>query len=132
MMTKGEDTIPVEPQLFTRVGEYTTFYCEYTSKGMDIHFHFFTAPEHVDVAYWKNIFPVCLDKVAREHFGFEYPRLQASFVEDVLRVGSDPQKDPPETSWWMIVQQLSVPDPDALIAKFLEKLDQALESSIAT
>jgi len=128
---KAEQSLPVEVQPFTLVNEYTTFSVEYTVKGeRDVHFHFFETPESKawGKEYWKVVFATCLDKIARAHFGFEYPRIQASLIEGVLRYGQD-EKEVPQDSWWMIVQQTEVPDVDLLVTQFLELLDQALESS---
>lgn len=121
------------PLPFQKVDVFTTFFCEYTYKDNDIHFHFFRTEEVVRLGekFWKLTFGQALDAVAREHFEAEYPRLQASFVDDVIRVGASP--DQSESSWWMIAQEYgSVPDPDLLVEKFLEKLDQALENAIRT
>lgn len=128
---KAEQSLPVEVQPFTLVNEYTTFSAEYTVKGeRDVHFHFFETLESKTLGkeYWKVTFAHCLDKIARAHFGFEYPRIQASLIEGVLRYGQD-EKEVPQDSWWMIVQQTEVPDVDLLVTQFLELLDQALESS---
>ncbi len=134
----NEGTLPVEAQSFTLVDDYTTFSVEYTFKGQDVHFHFFLTPElearppTEKNRYWNEAFPTALDKAARDFFGFEYPRIQASFIEGVLRSDNATR---PQDSWWMIVQQLEAdafPIGDTLdtkIDRFLEKLDQALESS---
>jgi hypothetical protein len=131
-LVEREDSLSVEPPEFTPIDAYTTFFCEYTFKGTDVHFHFFRSPETATFPehYWKNFFPVQLDQVARAHFGYEYPRLQASLVDGVLRAGKETGE--PESSWWMICQQLDVPDPEAKISKFFELLDQALEKAIKT
>jgi len=134
----NEGTLPVEAQPFTLVDDYTTFSVEYTFKGLDVHFHFFLTPELEGKKpteknwYWNESFPTALDKIARSFFGFEYPRIQASLIQGVLR--SDDAVHP-QDSWWMIVQQLEAdafPIGDTLddkIGRFLEQLDQALESS---
>ena len=129
----SEGTPPVEPQLFIVVNDYTTFSVEFTDKGdNDIQFHFFMTPE-IEAKkptemnwYWNEAFPMHLDKVAREFFGFEYPQIQASLIQGVLR-SDDAVKA--QDSWWMIVQKLVVPDVEAHVMQFLEQLDQALESS---
>jgi hypothetical protein len=125
------------PQEFRKVSDYTTFFCEYTFKDGDIHFHFFQTVESARFpqTYWKLLFAQILDQVARKHFEADYPRLQASFVEGVLRQGTvlDPEMDQSETSWWLIAQEFeNVPDPIALVDLFFEKLDQSLESVIRT
>jgi len=128
---QADQSLPVEIQPFTLVNEYTTFSVEYTEKGeRDVHFHFFETPESKarGKEYWKVTFAHCLDKIARAHFGFEYPRIQASLIEGVLRCGQDPA-EVPQDSWWMLVQQIEVPDVNLLVTQFLELLDQALDSS---
>lgn len=131
-MKKDGTPQTAEPQIFAVVDEYTTFSAEYTFKDDDVHFHFFMTPEAITRVkeYWAVDFPTCLDKVAREHFGFEFPRIQASLVVGVLRYGQD-EKEEPQDSWWMIVQELEDAslDGDSIIIKFLEKLDQALENA---
>src|SRR5580765_6629664 len=73
------------PQKFHRVDEYTTFFCEYTFKDGDIHFHFFqTEDQVVPRTYWNLIFPQMLDRVAMAHFEAVFPQLQASFIEGVI------------------------------------------------
>lgn len=119
------------------MSDYTTFFCEFTFKDADIHFHFFKTPEVATFppTYWKLNFATTLDTVARRYFEAEYPRLQASLIEGVLRHGTelDPTLDQSEESWWLIAQQFAdVPDPVELVNRFLEKLDQALESAIRT
>jgi hypothetical protein len=125
------------PLKFRTVSEYTTFFCEYTFKDGDIHFHFFLTPEteKLGAQFWKLLFAQVLDTTARNHFEADYPRLQASFVEKVLRHGTrlDPERDQSEDSWWLIAQEFEgVPDPVALVTSFLAKLDQALDSVIRT
>jgi len=126
---ENQSTIPVEAQPFTKVDDYTTFYCEYTFKGDHIHFHFFHSPESAekDATYWRLTFPRCLDAVARGFFSATYPQLQASLVEGVLRHGADPDTTP-EDSWWFLAGGFAnVPDPNLLVTRFLEELDQVLD-----
>ena len=127
-MTEG--TPSAEPQVFVVVDTYTTFTAEYTFKDDDVHFHFFLTPETImkKKEYWEATFPRCLDATARPFFGFEFPRIQANMVRDVLRFGQS-ENEPVQDSWWMIVQELKVVDPDALVLKFCEALDTALEAA---
>lgn len=134
-METGEQSLLAKAQDFIKVDDYTTFFCEYTTKGdYDVHFHFFNTKESKSFPrdYWENTFPLHLDKVARAHFGFEYPRLQASIVRGVLPADAIETENEPSDSWWMIAQQLKVPDPDFYIRAFLVKLDQSIESSMRT
>jgi len=127
----ADPSLPVEVQPFTVVDDYTTFSVEFTLKGnRDVHFHFFETPETraLGKEYWNLVFAQCLDRTARAHFGFEYPRIQASLIEGVLRHGQD-EKEVPQDSWWMIVQKIEVPDYELLVMQFFSILDQALESS---
>jgi hypothetical protein len=117
------------------VADYTTFFCEYTFKDGDIHFHFFATEFAAPATYWKMDFAKVLDAVARAHFEADYPRLQASYIEGVLRQGTvpDPNRDQSESSWWLIAQNFeNVPDPHALVTSFLEKLDQSLDNLTRT
>lgn len=145
-MILRETSLPAEAQPFSLVDDFTTFSVEYTEKPSvgdhpDFHFHFFVTPEVRKLAqdkqrrYWAEQFPAALDQVARSFFGYDFPRLQAQRIPDVLR--SDDDKEP-QDSWWLLVQQLEVgafPIGDsyaAKISRFLEALDQALEISIRT
>jgi hypothetical protein len=107
----------IVPLQFVQVTDYTTFRAEYALDGDDFVLHFFKTPEHAkDVNYWLKGFPVALDAVAREHFQANQPRLVAAYTEEM-------------ESWWMRAHNYAnVIDKDGYIRRFLDKLDQTLDT----
>ncbi|RPH40307.1 MAG: hypothetical protein EHM87_22445 [Burkholderiales bacterium] len=107
----------VLPLDFVEVKDYTTFLAEYTMKGQDFVFHFFRSPERAkDFSYWLKVFPVALERVAVEHFQAGYPRVSATYVDDM-------------ESWWLGAKGFgTLLDKDGFAHKFLEKLDQMLDT----
>lgn len=66
--------------------------------------------------YWLQTFPPKLDVTARTFFEAESPRIMAKYTEEVA-------------SWWFKAQGFGmVTDPAALVAKFLQQLDAALQA----
>jgi len=117
---------------FKLVKDFTTFEAEYaiTQKGIEVHFYL---PSEVrpdtekgekladgPVQHWwegsDGAFPLMLTKVSMEHFQAEFPRLMAKYTDELY-------------SWWFRANGFSnVIDPDALVLKFFDKLDNALDA----
>lgn len=110
----------VAPMQFIPVTEYNTFRAEYGMEGDDFVLHFFKTPEHEkDVNYWLKAFPVALDTTARTYFQATQPRLVAAYTEEM-------------ESWWLRANRYgNIVNKDAYILRFLEKLDQTLETMIS-
>lgn len=108
---------------FTKVSLYTTFTAEYALIGEDLVFHFFPSPERNKVEftqYWIHNFPKCLDESARQHFDADYPRLVAKYTDELK-------------SWWFKAHGYDhVIDVDAFVARFLKRLDEAIDRFEAT
>lgn len=108
---------------FTKVSDFTTFVAEYTFKGGDdLVVHFFLAPEITKgppdavQLYWVEKFPQSLDRVAREYFNANAPRLLAKYTPELR-------------SWWFQARGYGDRiDPDAFVLRFLERLDSDLDS----
>lgn len=112
----------VRPLEFVPVSAYTTFFAEYAILGEDIVFHFFRAPDAPErfrsLAFWTESFPEVLAATAKQVFRSDYPQLQAEHVCDF---GID--------SWWLRAFGLAhIPDPRALVHRFFDALDSALEA----
>lgn len=107
----------VVPLQFVQVNDYTTFRAEYALDGADFVVHFYQTPEHEkDIPYWLKSFPAVLDAVAREHFQANQPRLVAAYTEEM-------------GSWWLRAHDYAnILDKDGYIRKFLDKLDQTLDT----
>jgi len=121
VLSKEGTDYSLEPLRFTRNEEYTTFIGEHVFDGNDIVFHFFKSPElaakaAVDqVAYWKNTFPDALSQVAQDVFQAGYPRLKATYTQEV-------------DSWWMRAYGFAVEGmPDDRVRAFYDNLDAELE-----
>jgi hypothetical protein len=116
--------------------ELYSFRGEYAVKGDDIVFHFFLPQRAVDQcrledqspsretlrarqawqSYWLNRFKDKLLLVLVEHFGCGAPRLQAAYTEEAA-------------SWWVKAQGFGTSsDPELLVRRFFEKLDDALKA----
>jgi hypothetical protein len=105
----------VAPLQFTKVEDYTSFTAEYAWDDGDLVFHFFRAPDH-DAAYWLQKFPSALDPVARQAFKAGPPRLRAAYTDEM-------------DSWWLRAKGYThLVDKDAFVARFLQKLDQTLDT----
>lgn len=105
---------------FTKVDDYTTFNAEYAIDDQDLVFHFFVPEsQQRNPSYWANTFPIALEAAAMETFKEGGPRVQASYIEDFEL-----------NSWWLKAKGFaSVPDPQALITRFLDSLDSKLDPS---
>jgi hypothetical protein len=109
----------VRPLQFTKVESYTTFTAEYAWDGGDVVFHFYRAPEH-SASYWLEKFPTALDPIARDLFQAGPPRLRAAYTDEM-------------DSWWMRANGFShLVDKDAFISRFLQRLDQTLDTMSST
>jgi len=118
----GVGDMGVEAPNFMQVDCYTTFKAEYAIIGSDIVFHFFANDDINRLpnpwGYWKSIFPKALERVASDHFGAEYPRLQAAYADELA-------------SWWLKAASFDhVLDPHVFAQRFLEKLDQELDKEM--
>lgn len=111
----------VAPLAFTEINDFTTFKAEYAFDGGDIILHFFPSPEREgDTHYWLQLFPAVLDPVAREVFDATAPRLTAAYTEEM-------------DSWWLRARNYwHILDKEVLTLRFLEKLDQTLDTTIST
>ena len=102
------------------------FAAEYCVQGHDVVIHFFL-PKHAEphlatpegrekwMLYWLQRFPAKLDEIARSYFDAESPRLVAKYTEELA-------------SWWFKAQGFGdVINPDLLVQKFYERLDEALQ-----
>lgn len=111
-----QDEQGVVPLQFKKVTDYTTFSAEHAFDGDDIVFHFFRTKENPSDRYWQDVFPNGLSDVAQEVFQAGYPRLKATFTQEV-------------DSWWMRASGFAHEGlPEERIQHFYAKLDQALET----
>lgn len=104
---------------FQTVEAYTTFTAEYAVAEGDLIFHFYPTLEVQKLPnpseYWHQVFPEALDRIAREHFQAEFPKLKAAYTEE-------------KASWWMRAFGFGmVLEPHKLAHAFFDKLDQALD-----
>jgi len=117
----GKDAIPQ----FIKYKCYS-FRAEYTFIDEDLVIHFYL-PAHANLEtpeaeqqwmrYWIGRFAEVLDRIAREHFEAEHPRLVAKYTEEVA-------------SWWFRAQGFGGGlSPEMLVVRFFEKLDEALRTS---
>lgn len=113
----GENDQAVSPLVFVPVDQYTTFRAEYASADADLVFHFYVKTKDQVGTYWEKIFPHVLEVIAKEIFRADYPRLKAKRVDEF-------EID----SWWFRAYGFGeVPDPLALVRRFLDGLDRALD-----
>ena len=117
----AEGTLPVLPLQFVPVKAYTTFDAEFAVTEGDLVFHFFIPEDmqrHAGLEqYWMQRFPEALDRIAREFFAAEFPRLKAAYTHE-------------QASWWMRAAGFGLRlDPHALSQNFLARLDAALDPS---
>lgn len=110
----------VSPLNFTTVSDYTTFLAEFAFDGGDIILHFYRSPEMVsNSTYWLQLFPHFLSSVAQEVFDAADPRLVAAYTEEM-------------DSWWFRARGYQhILDKQGFVLRFLEKLDQVLDTTIA-
>jgi hypothetical protein len=118
---KPHEVLPVQ---FIRVNDYTTFDCEFAILEGDIVFHFYVTEEVNQGpdprAYWLEVFPAVLSKVAQEYFGATFPQIKAAYTEE-------------KASWWMRAYGFGLKlDPHKYSYRFLDKLDDALEARKTT
>ena len=118
----GIGDMGVEAPNFMPINCYTTFRAEYAVMGDDLVFHFYATDEINKLPnpwrYWKTAFPNALSKVAKEHFQSEAPRVRAAYTDELC-------------SWWLRANGYEhVLDMDEYAVRFLEKLDQELESML--
>lgn len=123
-----ENDLPVAPIVFHQVDEYPNFKAEFALTDGDIVFHFFMSDATKELLFskrremWEDLFPEQLQHTAREAFRADYPRLKAQHVREF-------EID----SWWLRAYGFAhVPDPRALVQRFLAGLDTALETKKAT
>jgi hypothetical protein len=105
---------------YKNVTDYTTFRAEYGMVGDDIVIHFFeTAEKPITLRdYWQVLFPRVLNDTGQEYFQAGHPRLVAKFTPELK-------------SWWFRARGYDhLLDPDAFVAKFLEKLDSTLDQAV--
>lgn len=116
----------VEEMQFIKVSTYTTFEAEYAIDDNDIVFHFFLPPELANQSrsknikkYWLETFPQKLEPVVYAVFKAQFPRVQASHIEEL---GLD--------SWWLKAYGFAtVLAPESLCALLFSELDKALDTS---
>ena len=100
---------------FTTMDDYTTYRAEWALKDRDVVIHFFRGE---DTRGWTDLFPSVLDRVAREHFDADAPRLQAKFTQEM-------------DSWWFLAKGYNhVLNLPAFLGRFFEKLDAGLEEGV--
>jgi hypothetical protein len=125
---RSPNDVGVAPVAFTPAPDYTTFRAEFALEGGDIIVHFFL-PGDPDAragapTYWTETFPAELERVAKEVFKADYPRLQAQHVS-AQDLGID--------SWWLRAFGFGhLLDPAALTLRFFERLDVALDAVSCT
>jgi hypothetical protein len=120
---ESESELPVLAIEFTQVPDYTTFLAEFALTNGDIVFHFFPTEEVKKLpqarAYWLETFPAILERVAKDYFRVDYPRLKAAYTEE-------------QASWWLRAYGFShLLDPEAFTQRFLLELDRGLEAAMA-
>ncbi len=125
---KAEGDLPVLPLQFIQVTEYTTFRAELAITDGDIVFHFYVTEEVKQLQkptpreYWlgdNGIFPNALSEVAQQHFEVGYPRLKASYTEEMA-------------SWWLRAYGFGLLlESHKFAYAFLERLDAALDAAIS-
>ena len=115
------DQVGVHALEFKSVTDYTTFRAEYSWDGDDLVLHFFRTPEKEgDHNFWLQVFPTALDVAARQYFEAVAPRLRAAFTEEM-------------DSWWMKAKDYGhIIAKDEYVTRFLEKLDQMLDTMSST
>lgn len=115
-----EPNLGIKPPQFVKCDKYKgAFLVEAATIEEDFVFHFFRPTQGATAHYWENLFPQCLDRVAREFFKADYPTLQAQRVNEF---GID--------SWWFRAYGFAASslDPDALIDRFYQQLAAALST----
>jgi hypothetical protein len=114
-----EPTLAIQPPDFVRCETYAAFVAEVAIIDNDFVFHFYVPAGGASKLYWEGAFPQYLDSVAQEYFKATAPRLQATLIQDM---GID--------SWWLRAFGFAAQtlDPDAFIAGFYRRLDEALAS----
>jgi hypothetical protein len=101
---------------FISVDDFTTFRAEWTLQDGNVIVHFFTPSVAPTIAYWTEVFPVALDRVGREHFEADKPRLQAKYTVEL-------------NSWWLRALKYDhIIDIVRFMDAFFDKLDAALEA----
>jgi hypothetical protein len=112
-------TLPVLPLIFTTVNDYTTYAAEFAITEGDLVFHFYATDEvnqrRDPRGYWLEAFPAVMERVAKDYFKADFPRLKAAYTEE-------------KASWWMRAKGFGqVLDPHKFTYKFLDELDSALD-----
>jgi hypothetical protein len=118
--------LPVLALFFSDVTEYTTFRAELAVTEGDLVFHFYPTPaahalkQPTPLQYWTELFPECLDRVARQYFNADESRLSAAYTEEMA-------------SWWLRGFGFGhVLEPQKFAYGFLAALDAALDGAITS
>lgn len=123
---RNENIQGVSALPFFPIKDYTTFDAEFTLKDGDLVLHFYPSAEVKSRAdgekYWKQTFPTCLERIAKQVFEADYPQISAQYIhEPSLGV---------ENSWWFKADGVGMLlDPHAKTYKFLDALDESLEAA---
>lgn len=95
-----------------------TFVAEYAFDNNDIVYHFYPPQGGLLTQLWKQVFPVSLERVAKQVFQADFPRLKASYTEEM-------------SSWWFRANGfVDVGDPDKRSQMFFSELDKDFASEI--
>lgn len=125
VISKEPTQLGVDAPQFVINEKYSSFRAEVAVLEGDFVFHFYLPKGGVKdyTYYWEDLFPTCLDFVARDYFKVSYPRIKAMHIKEL---GID--------SWWMRAYGFvdSTLNPDAFVEKFYQKLHSALESQNRT
>jgi hypothetical protein len=119
---KGD--LPVLPLQFMPANDFTTFRGEVAVDQGDFVYHFFVTAEVQAMPqgekYWKEVFPTTLERAAKAYFHVDFPRLQATYVEELA-------------SWWFRAYGFGrVLGPQKMALRFFDDLDAALEAAIVS
>lgn len=125
---RNEDVQGIAAIEFSQIREYTTYEGEFAVKDGDLVFHFsrtaevLAKPGTEREAYWKTTFPTCLERVAKEVFECDYPRIQGQFIHE-------PSLGIVE-SWWFKADGFGMLlEPHKKAYVFLDALDKALDEA---
>lgn len=114
----SESDLPIPVLHFTKDLTPGTFVAEYAFEGNNIIYHFYPPQAGMVTNYWKNLFPVSLERVAMSFFDAGAERLRAAYTEEL-------------SSWWLRASGFAiVGDPDMRSHNFFMKLDEDFSSEI--